>query len=208
MMIFIVLLGCVASIVATTCPSGMAIASNVATKTIPATLPQFLSIVGSFLNSSWYSTLGPISFGADNQVGTIRTTVDFTNNSRLYNETLMIYNLNSTYFEQIWKGPGNEGVFIPLGDFNLGSYVEYLNGQSTCGGSAVIVNFGSDSCVTNVTLAVPALTANHMWGIEQVQSLLKIGNFTKCSAVANSMKFNSLFIYISFGIIFKFYVRI
>jgi hypothetical protein len=83
-------------------------------------------------------------------------------------------------------GPGNNGVSIDFGVFVLGSYVESLTGQSTCSGSAVIVNFGSQFCATNLSTAITILTGVHYYGIQQVQTLLNIGNFTTCDAAASS----------------------
>ncbi len=163
----------------------MSQSSNLATQTLPTTLSKFVSIVGSFLNNSWYSTPGPFTIGPDNTVGSIRTFLSFTGTNS-YNETLLSYYLNTSYFGQSWMGPGNNGVSIDFGVFVLGSYVESLTGQSTCSGSAVIVNFGSQFCATNLSTAINILTGVHYYGIQQVQTLLNIGNFTTCDAAASS----------------------
>lgn len=167
------------------CSNGMSQSSNFATATLPATLAQFVSIVGSFFNDSWYAFPGNLTIGPDNQVGSIRTFLDATG-TKVYNETLLVYNLNTSYFEQEWKGPGDNGVSVNFGIFVLGSYVERLTGVSTCGGSAVIVNFGSDFCATNLSTAITVLTGVHAYGIQQVQTLLNLGNLTNCSAVGGS----------------------
>jgi hypothetical protein len=140
----------------------------VATATLPTTLSKLVSIVGSFFNDSWYTTPANFTMGLDNQIGSIRTFWDFTGTNR-YNETLLIYQLNSTFFEQAWTGPGDNGTSINFGIFILGTYVEYLTGQSTCNGNAVSVNFGSTACVTNPINATPILLSNHVYGIQQIQ---------------------------------------
>ncbi len=164
------------------CPNGTSQSSNLATETLPATLTEFVSIVGSFFNDSWYTTPYNITIGQDNQVGSIRTFVGI-GDGKIYNETLLVYNLNSSYFEQEWMGPGNDGASIDFGIFILGTYVERLTGVSTCNGSAVIVNFGSDFCGTNLDQAITVLTGVHAYGIQQIQTLLNVGNFTSCSAI-------------------------
>jgi len=172
-------------IVALNCSNGLSQSSNLATATLPATLAQFVSIVGSFFNDSWYASPGPLTIGPNNQVGSIRTFLDATG-TKVYNETLLVYNLNTSYFEQAWKGPGDYGASINFGIFVLGTYIERLTGMSTCGGSAVIVKFGSDFCATNLSTAITVLTGVHAYGIQQVQTLLNIGSFTTCSAAASS----------------------
>jgi hypothetical protein len=154
--------------------------SNLATATLPTTLPKFLSIVGSFFNDSWYSFPGPETIGQDNQIGSIRTFTAPTS-SEVFNETLLVYDLNVTFFEQSWMGPGSNGAYINFSSFILGSYVEYLIGESTCNGSAVIMEFGSEACVTNPSTAISVLLGNHEYGIQQVQTLLNLGNFTNCT---------------------------
>ncbi len=192
----IILFSLVTSLTAINCPNGLNQTSNLVTTTLPTTLPNFLSIVGSFFNDSWYTNPGNVTVGLDNQVGSIRTFWDFTG-TMLYNETLLVYILEATFFEQIWTGPGNNGTSIDFGIFILGSYVEYLVGQSTCNGSAVIINFGSEACVTNLSTATTILTGNHVYGIQQIQSLLNVRNFTSCTTSAGSIRFirsSSLFI--------------
>lgn len=93
----------------------------------------------------------------------------------------MLYVLNSTYFEQKWKGPGDNGASIDFGVFVLGSYVERLTGTSICSGSAMIINFGSDFCGTNLPTAVNILTGVHAYGIQQIQTLLNVSTVNSCS---------------------------
>jgi hypothetical protein len=178
---FILLFSLVTSIAALNCSNGMNQSSNLAMATLPTTLRQFLSIVGSFFNDSWYTgSPSPGTVGIDNQIGSIRTFLDLTG-TNVYNETLLLYDLNATFFEQSWQGPSDNGASINFTIFILGSYVEYLIGESTCDGSAVIMKFGSEACVTNVNTATSILLSNHVYGIQQVQTLLQIGNFTKCA---------------------------
>ncbi len=166
-------------------------ASNIAMATLPTTLPQFLSIVGSFFNDSWYTGApSPGTVGTDNQIGSVRTFLDLSGN--VFNETLLVYNLNATLFEQSWHGPSSTGASVNFGSFILGSYVEYLIGYSTCNGSAVVMKFGSDACVTNATTAVPILLSNHYYGIQQVQSLLNIDSFTNCTTSASTSSIGSI----------------
>jgi hypothetical protein len=188
-MIFILLLSCVTSIAALNCSAGMNSGTSLATQTIPATFPQFLSIVGSFFNSSWYKNPGNLTVGPDNQVGSIRT---FVLGTMVYNDTLLMYNLNTSFFQQVWQGPGNNGISINLGSFVLGSYVEHLSGQSTCKGSAVIVNFGSDFCAANLSTATPILNSLHGSAIQQIPILLNISNFTTCGTIASAIRSSSL----------------
>jgi hypothetical protein len=190
---FILLFSFVTSIAALNCSAGLNSSSNLATATLPATLAQFLSIVGSFFNSSWYESPGNLTIGSDNQIGSMRAFLDFTG-TNVYNETLLVYNLNATFFQQSWMGPGNNGASINFSVFVLGSYVETLTGQSTCNGSAVIVNFGSQFCATNLNTATPILVSNHVYGIQQIQALLNISNFTGCTASASFIKSSNLFI--------------
>ncbi len=185
---FILLFSLVTSITALDCSNGMNQTSNLVTATLSTTLPKFLSIVGSFFNDSWYTVPANLTVGLDNQIGSIRTFWDLTGTT-MYNETLLVHILEATFFEQIWTGPGDNETSIDFGIFILGSYVEYLTGQSTCNGSAVIMNFGSKACVTNLGTATSILTGNHVYGIQQVQKLLNIGNFTSCTTSASSIRF-------------------
>ncbi len=185
---FILLFSLVTSITALDCSNGMNQTSNLVTATLSTTLPKFLSIVGSFFNDSWYTVPANLTVGLDNQIGSIRTFWDLTGTT-MYNETLLVYISEATFFEQIWTGPGDNETSIDFGIFILGSYVEYLTGQSTCNGSAVIMNFGSEACVTNLSTATSILTGNHVYGIQQVQKLLNIGNFTSCTTSASSIRF-------------------
>ncbi len=186
---FILLFSLAASITALNlnCSNDTNQTSNVAMQTLPTTLSQFLSIVGSFFNDSWYTGApSPGTVGIDNQIGSIRTFLDLHGN--VYNETLIVYILNTTYFQQSWQGPSTTGAAVNFGSFMLAYYVEYLIGQSTCGGSAVIMTFGSDACVTNPSTATPILLSNHVYGIQQVQTLLNIGNFTNCTTSTSSIR--------------------
>ena len=126
-MILILLLSFTASIAALNCSAGMNSTSNQVTKTIPTTWPRFLSIVGSFFNSSWYSFPGNLTVGADNQIGSIRTFVNVMETG-VFSETLLRYELNDSFFKQAWQGPGDNGASISFGNFSLGSYEEYLSG--------------------------------------------------------------------------------
>lgn len=184
----LILFTLIKSIVALNCSIGLNQTSNVATATLPTTLSKVLSVVGSFFNDTWYTTPGNLTVGLDNQIGSIRTFWDFTGTNR-YNETLLAYNLNSTSFEQVWMGPGTSGTSIDFGIFILGTYVEYLIGQSTCDGDAVIVNFGSTACVTNPVNATPILLSNHVYGIQQIQQLLNVSNSTNCTSIATPIIF-------------------
>ncbi len=185
---YIILLSLVTSITSITalnCSSGLYESSNVAMATLPTTLPLFLTIVGSFLNDSWYTgSPSPGTVGTDNQIGSIRTFLDPSGN--VYNETLIVYILNTTYFQQSWQGPSTNGAAVNFTTFLLAYYVEYLIGESMCNGSAVIMKFGSDACVTNPSVATPILLSNHVYGIQQVQTLLNLGNSTNCTTNTNT----------------------
>jgi len=190
---FILLFSLLTSTAALNCSAGLNASSNLATQTLPATLAQVLTIVGSFFDSSWYENPGNLTVGPDNTVGSMRTFLGYMN-PNVYDETLQVYNLNTTFFEQSWMGPGSNGAYINFTIFVLGTYVETLTVQSTCNGSAVIVNFGSQACVTNPNTATPILLSNHVYGIQQIQLLLNIGNFTSCTSSASSIKSSNLFI--------------
>jgi hypothetical protein len=190
---FILLFSFLTSTAALNCSAGLNASSNLATQTLPATLAQVLTIVGSFFNSSWYENPGNLTIGPDNTAGSMRTFLGFMT-PNVYNETLLVYILNATFFEQSWMGPGSYGTYVSFLGFVLGSYVETLTVQSTCSGSAVIVNFGSQFCATNLSTATPMLLGNHVYGIGQIQSLLNISNFTGCTTSASSIKAINLFI--------------
>lgn len=64
----------------------------------------------------------------------------------------------------------------------LGSYTEYILGQAICQGDAIRIDFGIDCCVTSMTTAKSALDEGHVIGIQQVQQLLYIEDFTTCNA--------------------------
>ncbi len=185
--ILFILVTSITSITALNCASGLYESSNVAMSTLPTTLPLFLTIVGSFFNESWYTGApSPGTVGTDNQIGSIRTFLDLTG-TNVYNETLIVYILNTTYFQQSWQGPSNTGAAVNFGNFILAYYVEYLIGESMCDGSAVVMKFGSDACVTNPSVAIPILLSNHVYGIQQVQTLLNLGNSTNCTTNTNTI---------------------
>jgi hypothetical protein len=198
----ILLLSLVTSITGLNCSNGLNQTSNLATATLPITLSKFVSVVGSFFNDSWYIVPCNVTVGMDNQIGSMRVFWDQTG-TKVYNETLLVYISEATFFQQIWTGPGSNGASIDSPLFILGFYVEYLSGQSTCNGSAVIMNFGSEACVTNVSTATSMLTNSHVQAIQKLQTLLNIGNLTSCTTSASSIRSNSLFtglISIMFGL--------
>jgi len=141
--------------------------------TIPTTLSSFVSIVGDFFNSTWYSYPTKSSIGQKNQIGSIRTITD---------ETLIKYQFNQWHFTQTWQGPGKQIKSVDFGNFVLGSYTEYILGQAICQGDAIRIDFGIDCCVTSMTTAKSALDEGHVIGIQQVQQLLYIEDFTTCNA--------------------------
>jgi hypothetical protein len=162
-------------------------------QTIPATLSQFVSIVGSFYNSTWYSYPTSSTIGPNNQINSTRIITDSTDTLVFY-ETLLVNILNNTYFEQSWTGPGDKIGTDNFGTFILGTYIETLSGQSSCRGSGVIINFGIEFCATNLSSALDGLAQGHVNGIQEVQTLLGIGNMTTCQSIGNLNKSNHLFI--------------
>jgi hypothetical protein len=159
----------------------MAYSSTVARITIPTDLASFVSIVGDFYKSTWYSYPVTSTIGPTNQVGSIRTVTDITG-QLVFHDTLVAYQSNSYFFEMAYRGPGDDIRAVDYGNFILGSYVERLTGTPTCKTTAVIVTFSIDFCATNVSTARQVLIDGHVAGIRQVQTVLEIGNFTTCNS--------------------------
>ena len=162
------------------CPSNLAYSSTLTTITIPTSLASFVSIVGDFYKSTWYSYPVISTIGPANQVGSIRTVTDNTG-KLVFHDTLVAYQSNPYFFEMAYRGPGGDIKAVDYGNFVLGSYVERLTGTPTCKESAVLVTFGIDFCATNISTAKQVLIDGHIGGIQQVQTLLEIGNFTTCN---------------------------
>jgi hypothetical protein len=162
-------------------------------QTIPATLSQFISIVGNFYNTTWYQFIVNSTTGPNNQINSTRLITN-SNGSLVTYETLIGYQTSNTYFEMSWTGPGDKLGTVDFGSFLLSTYIESLSGTSTCGGSAVYIDYETQFCASNFTTAANVLTQRHFTDIQNIKTFLGIGNATACRSSRNLNKSNSLFI--------------
>ena len=159
----------------------MTSASTVTKVIIQTTLPLFVSIVGDFFNSTWYDYPVISTTGAKNRIGSTRLIHD-TDDNLFYNETLVKYTSRKSFFKEAWTGPNEPVKSLNYGTFLLGSYLEYISGETVCDDFAVRVTFGIDFCTTNVDAAKKSFDDAHIDGIKHIKTLLKIQDFTTCAA--------------------------
>jgi hypothetical protein len=165
------------------CNNGFYPGTNTLIFNVPYTYSQVLSIIGDFKNLTWSgSPAGSVTLnGTDNTVGTART-----------------YNLDGAYIVETittYSKPPNgpyeeihtvEPLTIPA--VNLSLYADYDGTTVTpiCNGAASSLNFTSNFCASNATVAALVLHMLRLKDAETVGVFLGGQNFSSCAALSNS----------------------